>query len=74
MRVRTQRSTPSSGPQMRRRMEHYGRTGQGLCIHMAGLDTWQRPFEGYQDQPDTAERVRLELQSIPFGLPGRPLD
>ncbi len=55
-------------------MEHYGRTGQGLCIHMAGLDTWQRPFEGYQDQPDTAERVRLELQSIPFGLPGRPLD
>lgn len=30
-----------------------------------------RPFEGYQDQPDTAERVRLEVQKIPFALPDR---
>lgn len=41
-------------------------------IHTAGADTRQRPFEGYQDQPDTAERVRLEVQSIPFGLPETP--
>ena len=39
----------------------------------SGLDTWQRPFEGYQDQPDTAERVRLAVQSIPFGLPEKVL-
>jgi hypothetical protein len=38
-------------------------------IHTAG----QRPFEGYQDQPDTAERVRLEVQSLPFGLPEKML-
>jgi hypothetical protein len=38
-------------------------------IHTAGLDAGQRPFECYQDQPDTAERVRLQVQSIPFGLP-----
>jgi hypothetical protein len=40
-------------------------------IHTAGLDACQRPFERYQDQPDTAERVRLQVQSIPFGLPER---
>ena len=42
-------------------------------IHTAGLDTWQRPFECYEDQPDTAERVRLQVQSIPFGLPEKVL-
>ncbi len=29
----------------------------------------QRPFETYQPQPDTAERQRLAVQSIPFALP-----
>lgn len=29
----------------------------------------RRPFEGYIDQPDTAERTRLAVQSIPFGFP-----
>ncbi len=29
----------------------------------------QRPFETYQPQPDTAERKRLEIQTIPFALP-----
>ena len=29
----------------------------------------RRPFEDYQDQPDTAERVRLQVQSIPWALP-----
>lgn len=29
----------------------------------------RRPFEGYEDQPDTAERVRLAVQRIPFALP-----
>ncbi len=29
----------------------------------------RRPFEDYQDQPDTAERMRLAVQSIPFALP-----
>jgi hypothetical protein len=28
-----------------------------------------RPFETYADQPDTAERKRREMQSIPFALP-----
>jgi hypothetical protein len=42
-------------------------------IHTAGLDKWQRPFECYQDQPDTAERVRRQVQSIPFGLPEKVL-
>ncbi|MCC2649891.1 MAG: hypothetical protein K0R61_3 [Microvirga sp.] len=28
-----------------------------------------RPFENYQDQPDTAERKRREVQAIPFALP-----
>jgi hypothetical protein len=28
-----------------------------------------RPFETYVDQPDTAERKRREMQSIPFALP-----
>lgn len=27
-----------------------------------------RPFEGYRDQPDTAERTRLAVQAIPFAL------
>jgi hypothetical protein len=42
-------------------------------IHTATCDVWQRPFEGYQDQPDTGERVRLQVQSLPFGLPERVL-
>jgi hypothetical protein len=29
----------------------------------------QRPFEHYQPQPDTAERVRRQVQAIPFALP-----
>jgi hypothetical protein len=29
----------------------------------------RRPFEDYQDQPDTEERKRLEMQAIPFALP-----
>jgi hypothetical protein len=29
----------------------------------------QRPFEHYQPQPDTAERIRLQIQTIPFALP-----
>jgi hypothetical protein len=29
----------------------------------------RRPFEGYVDQPDTAERTRLAVQSIPLALP-----
>ena len=37
------------------------------------LDAWQRPFESYRDQPGTAERVRLEVQSIPFGIPEKEL-
>ena len=28
-----------------------------------------RPFDDYRDQPDTAERKRLEIQLIPFALP-----
>ena len=28
-----------------------------------------RPFEGYVAQPDTAGRVRADVQSIPFALP-----
>jgi hypothetical protein len=28
-----------------------------------------RPFEGYADQPDTAERVRRQVQAIPWALP-----
>ena len=28
-----------------------------------------RPFETYVDQPDTAERKRLDVQSYPFALP-----
>lgn len=37
----------------------------GKPIH----DPGRRPFEDYLDQPDTAERVRLAVQSIPFALP-----
>jgi hypothetical protein len=33
----------------------------------------RRPFEDYRDQPDTAERVRLQVQRIPFALPERKL-
>lgn len=29
----------------------------------------RRPFEGYIDQPDMAERTRLAVQTIPFALP-----
>ena len=29
----------------------------------------RRPFEDYRDQPDTAERMRLAVQSIPFAIP-----
>lgn len=29
----------------------------------------RRPFEDYTDQPDTAERVRLAMQAIPWALP-----
>ncbi len=32
-----------------------------------------RPFEGYLDQPDTAERARLAVYSIPFALPEKPV-
>lgn len=28
-----------------------------------------RPFENYADQPDTAERVRLAVQALPWALP-----
>lgn len=31
----------------------------------------RRPFSDYRDQPDTAERVRLQIQALPFGLPER---
>ena len=33
------------------------------CLHCG------RPFEHYQPQPDTAERVRRQVQAIPFALP-----
>ena len=29
----------------------------------------KRPFEDYVDQPDTAERVRRQVQAIPFAMP-----
>lgn len=29
----------------------------------------RRPFTDYVDQPDTAERVRLAVFTIPFALP-----
>lgn len=29
----------------------------------------RRPFEDYIDQPDTAERKRLDMQRIPLALP-----
>lgn len=31
----------------------------------------KRPFEEYLPQPDTAERIRREVQSIPFAIPER---
>jgi hypothetical protein len=34
----------------------------------------RRPFEGYQPQPDTAERTRLAVQAIPFALPEKKED
>lgn len=52
----------------------YRRDG-GRMITPYEVETWLteiavgRPFENYDDQPDTAERVRLAVQSIPFGLP-----
>jgi hypothetical protein len=33
-----------------------------------------RPFEDYTDQPDTAERVRCQVQAIPFALPEKKTD
>lgn len=33
----------------------------------------RRPFEDYQDQPDTAERARLAVYTIPFALPEKKL-
>lgn len=38
-------------------------------IYTPAHDPGRRPFEEYVDQPDTAERVRLEVQRIPFALP-----
>jgi hypothetical protein len=29
----------------------------------------QRPFQSYVDQPDTTERVRLAVQTIPWAMP-----
>lgn len=29
----------------------------------------RRPFEDYIDQPDTADRTRLAVQSLPLALP-----
>lgn len=31
----------------------------------------RRPFEDYLAQPDTAERTRLAVQSLPFALPAK---
>jgi hypothetical protein len=31
----------------------------------------RRPFDDYVDQPDTAERARLAVYSIPFALPAK---
>ncbi len=38
-------------------------------IYKPCFDPGRRPFEDYQDQPDTAARMRLAVQSIPFALP-----
>ncbi len=38
-------------------------------IYTPAHDPWRRPFEDYRDQPDTAERARLAVYSIPFALP-----
>lgn len=37
--------------------------GRDCCLYCG------RPFQNYVAQPDTAERVRLAVQSIPFALP-----
>lgn len=42
----------------------------GKPIH----DPLRRPFEDYRDQPDTVERVRLTVQSIPWALPPKKED
>ena len=36
---------------------------------IAGGLAKKRPFEDCVDQPDTAERVRRQVQAIPFALP-----
>jgi hypothetical protein len=41
--------------------------GRDCCLYCG------RPFQTYVDQPDTAERVRRQMQIIPFGLPEKPL-
>jgi hypothetical protein len=38
-------------------------------IYTPAFDPGRRPFEDYVDQPDTAERVRRQVQAIPFALP-----
>ena len=42
--------------------------GRDCCLYCG------RPFETYKDQPDTAERTRLAVQSIPFALPPKKED
>jgi hypothetical protein len=42
--------------------------GRDCCVHCG------RPFEHYQPQPDTAERVRRQVQAIPFALPEKKTD
>jgi hypothetical protein len=37
--------------------------GRDCCLYCG------RPFQTYVDQPDTAERVRRQMQAIPFALP-----
>lgn len=38
-------------------------------IYTPAFDPGRRPFESCVDQPDTAERPRLAVQSIPLWLP-----
>lgn len=42
-----------------------------VTLLRGGKPAERRPFEDYLDQPDTAERVRLEVQTIPWALPAR---
>jgi hypothetical protein len=37
--------------------------GRDCCLHCG------RPFQSYVDQPDTAERKRLAVQTIPWAMP-----